>query len=261
MPDDAWLERQLRSLTRSRLIFGLLAIVLPSGLYALFERQARLLDALADHGRVGTATVDRVSGQGSQAYVDYDYLVDGNRFTWDVKQEDAPYAVGQSFPIVYVPEHPALNRPGTDRSRAAAEAASNRSFSWKAVAGLFAFLFVAAILCHVQLQTLRKRGRAVLSDPRAYRRRLIGAGALLLPLLVLIFGWHARDAASKGESLWPVVLGIVVALSVLGGTVFYVAREGPTQSAARAARLTRWVLPLAIGIAALRAIAWLAGWS
>lgn len=261
MPDAAWLERQLRSLTRSRLVFGLLAVFVPSGFYALFERQARLLDALVDHGRVGTATVVRVSHQGSQDYVDYSYQVDGNSYTWDVKQEDAPYAIGQSFPVVYVPEHPALNRPGTDRSRAGAEAASNRSFSRKAVAGLFVFLFAAAILCHVQLQSIRKRGRAVLDDPRAYRRRLIGSGVLLLPLLALIFGWHAQDALSKGKSLWPATLGVVVALSILGGTVFYVARQGPTQSAARAARFTRWIVPLAIGIAALRAIAWLAGWS
>jgi hypothetical protein len=258
---DVWVAKQLRSLERGRLAFGLLALTVPTGLYVLFERQARFLDALADHGEIAQATVVGVSRQGSQAFVDYSYQVDGRSYTWDVKQEEAPYPVGQSFPVVYLPEHPTLTILGTDRSKAIARAAANRAFSWKTVAGLFAFFFAVTVLCHVQLGTRRKRRRALLDDPRAYRRRLIGSGAVLVPILALVFGWHTRDALSKGESLWPEVIGLVVVLSILGGTFYYAAREGPAQSAARAARVARWIVPLAMGVAALRLIAWLAGWS
>ena len=97
-------------------------------------------------------------------------------------------------------------------------------------------------------------------DPRTVRRRLAVVGVILLPLLLLVFGWHARDALRHGESLWPVVLGAGLSLAVLGGTVAYVTREGRANVARRAARLMKWVAPIAAAIAALRAVAWLAGW-
>lgn len=83
---------------------------------------------------------------------------------------------------------------------------------------------------------------------------------MLVPLLVLIFGWHAAAEVRRGESQWPVVLGVVGSLAVLGGTGFYVLREGRTQATARSARPIRWVAPIAAAVAALRALAWLVGW-
>jgi hypothetical protein len=258
---DPRVVRQLRSLERSRLAFGLLALVVPSCSSALFERQARRLGALGDHGAVAEATVVGVTQQQSKTFVEYAYRVGAGSYTWSVEQRKAPYQAGESFPVLYLPEDPSFTMPGTDRSKATVEAASNRSFSRKVVGGLFAFFASIVILCELQLRGLRKRGVAELDDPRAYRRRLIGSGVILAPLLALVFGWHVQDALAKREPIWPEVLAAVVALSLIGGVVFYTAREGPAQASARSARILRWVAPIAFGVAALRAIAWLAGWS
>ena len=126
--------------------------------------------------------------------------------------------------------------------------------------GVFAFFAIAAFACDFNLRKLRKRGRAELTDPRAYRTRLAFAGAMLAPFLILIFGWHGKDALQRGESLWPVVLGGLLILSILGGTGFYILRYGQAQAAARSARLLKWVAPIAAGVAALRLVAWLVGW-
>lgn len=235
-------------------------IVVPAGLYGIFERQARRLDALGDHGELMEATVTSMSRQGSETYVSYEYTVGGATYTWSAAQHDAPHAVGESFSIRYLPEDPALSRPGADRSRATAEAASNRSFAWKAEAGVFGFFAFNLIICDVRLRRLRKTRQTELTDPKAYRTRLVLTGVMLAPLLVLVFGWHAGDALKRGESLWPVVLGVVGSLAILGGTGFYVLREGHTHVAARSARLIRWAAPLAAAVAALRALAWLMGW-
>lgn len=254
--DASRVERVIRSLTRWRLIFLLMAVVLPAGCYGLFERQARRLDALSDHGEPAMATVTGVNREGT---VFYAYGVGGTTYTWNVAREAAPYEAGESFDITYLPEAPALSRPG-GRSRAAAEAASNRSFAWKAEAGTFAFFAFNMILCDVRLRRVRKTGQTELTDARAYRTRLILAGVMLAPFLVLVFGWHLGDALRRGESVWPVVLGVVVSLAVLGGTGLYVLREGRLGAAARGSRLLKWVAPLALGIAALRALAWVMGW-
>jgi len=62
-----------------------------------------------------------------------------------------------------------------------------------------------------------------------------------------------------GESVWPVVLGALLCLSVLGGTGFYLLRYGQAQAAARSARLLKWVAPVAVGVAALRLLVWWLG--
>jgi hypothetical protein len=126
--------------------------------------------------------------------------------------------------------------------------------------GVFAFFAVAAFACDFSLRRLRKRGRNELTDPRAYRMRLAFSGAMLTPFLILIFGWHRKDALQRGVSLWPVVLGAVLSLSILGGTAFYILRYGRAQAAIRSARLLKWVAPIAAGAAALRLLAWLLGW-
>lgn len=257
---DERVERNIRDLVRWRLICLLLLIAVPTGLYVLFERQARRLDALAQQGETTTATVRSVSRQGGATYVSYEYTIDSQRHSWIVSQDDAPYAVGQTFPIMYLPEHPALSRPTLDRAQPTAEARANRSFSGKVVAGMFALFAVATISCHVNLRRLRKRGRSELTDPRAYRTRLIVTGVMLTPVLLLIFDWHGKDALRRGESLWPVLLGALLSLSVLGSAASYVLRHGHAQAAVRSARLMKWVAPIAVGVAALRLLAWLVGW-
>jgi hypothetical protein len=247
-------ERLVQSLVRWRLVFLTLAIVVPAGCYGMFERQARRLDALGDHGAPAVATVAAVDPGGT---VDYAYAVSGARYTWNVGPEEALPAVGKAFPIVYLPEDPALSRPGIDRSRATREAASNRSVAWKVEAGAFAFFAFNLILCDVRLRRLRKTGLTELSDPQAYRTRLVLTGAMLVPILLLVFGWNLGDALRRGEPVWPVVLGLVITLAVIGGAGFYVLREGRAQATDRSARVLRWALPLAAVIAVLRLAAWL----
>jgi hypothetical protein len=94
-------------------------------------------------------------------------------------------------------------------------------------------------------------------DSKTYRKRLIITGAILSPFILAIFGWHAWDAARRGESPWAVVIGVALAVAVLGGTVFYLTRDGPAGVSARTRRLMKWVIPLALVVAALRAAAWL----
>jgi hypothetical protein len=254
---DARVEKLIRSLTRLRLAFLLLAVLVPAGCYGLFERQAQRLDALGDHGERGMATVTDVNRQGT---VFYTYVVGGARYTWNVAHDEAPYAVGETFALTYLPEDPSFNRPEADRSTAFAAAASNRSFAWKTEAGIFGFFAFNLILCDVRLRRMRKTGRTELTDARAYRTRLILTGAMLVPLPALVFGWHTRDVLRRGESPWPVVLGVALVIAILGGVGFYALREGPAEATARSARILRWAAPLAIGLAALRALAWVMGW-
>jgi cation transport ATPase len=250
-------EKQERSLVRMRLVLVLVALVVPGALYGLFARQARRLDALGARGEVMQATATGVSRQ----YVNYAYAVDGVTYTWNVGRNELPEAVvGDAFPIVYSPEDPALSRPGTDRAKAATEAASNRTFARRAVAGVFAFFALTAVTCEVSLRRLRRKSQSGVAQPQEYRTRLLLAGVTLVPLLVLVFGWHLGESLRRDGSVWPAVLGMVVALSVLGGTALYVLREGRTQAAARAARVLRWAAPVAIAIAALRLLGWLLGW-
>src|SRR5262245_49258043 len=120
---DGRVDEIARSLSRWRAILLIVAIVVPGCLYAVFERQARRLDVLGARGEVTQAIVTGVKRQGGSTYVDYEYSVAGTTYTWNVDRRDAPDAAhGKTLPIVYSPEDPALSRPGTDRSKASAEA-------------------------------------------------------------------------------------------------------------------------------------------
>ncbi|MFZ5788699.1 MAG: hypothetical protein ACOY3Y_19855 [Acidobacteriota bacterium] len=259
-PEQARVERNVRSLTRSRLLFALLLLVIPAVLCWLFDRQARRLDALGDHGAAATATVTGVRGQGAREYVVYSYSVGGSAFTWSWRYDDAPHGVGETIQILYLPELPSFSRPGPDRASATEEAASNRRLARKVVAGVAVFFAFLTVLCDLSLRKLRRSGRLGSTDARSQRTRLIITGAVLLPLVLLVFGWHARDALLQGQSLWPVVLGAALSLAVLGGVAFYVVRDGTANAARRSARLMRWVVPALVVVAALRLLAWLAGW-
>ncbi len=239
-----------KQLTRWRAGLAIAAVVLPLTLLALFERQARRLDALAAEGATVQAVVTGVSRDGGTTH--YAYRVNGIEYTWNVGRDDAPYARGESFPATYLPSDPSLSRPFADRSRAAVEAAGNRSYAWKVVLGLASFLGFFALLAHRDLRRLRRGAPSELSDPTAYRQRLMWTGGALLPVVVLIFGYQAQDALEKGESIVPVVLGVATVLAILGGIYLGVARKGPAEAQRRAAKVMRWVAPVAVGVALAR---------
>lgn len=254
MPDR--LQRQLLDLTRWRLIFVSLLIV-SLGLGLLFERQARRLEALAEHGVSTWVTAMRWVSQGSSAYVEYRYAVEGVEYTGSVRPREWPLEADTEVTVLYLLEAPSLSRPGGDAPRIAAEAAGSRAFAWKVVAGLVVLLMACSMACHVELGRLRRVGLAALDDPRALRRRLWTMAALLGPLLVLVVGWHASDALARGQSLLPVALGALGSLGVLLGTGWYVLRRGRAQAGLRSARILRWGLPSLAVVAILRL---LVGW-
>jgi hypothetical protein len=118
-----------------------------------------------------------------------------------------------------------------------------------------AFLGLFAGLVQRDVQRLRRGLLYDPADPRAYKRRLALMSILFIPLLVLIGGFHFHDAIERGESIVPVILGLLFAVAILGGTVFWSVREGPANAQARTARLMRWVVPLGVGAGWLRLIA------
>ncbi|MEZ4260544.1 MAG: hypothetical protein R3B36_15830 [Polyangiaceae bacterium] len=248
------MEALTKSLVRSSLVLAVVAVLIPAALYALFERQGRRLDALADHGQLADATVTaRRDGTTS-----YSYNVGGATHSWSVRDGEAPTTVGETFAVFYLPEAPSFSRPGPDRSAVAAAAASQRSFAGKVIAGVFWFFAANLIIVQVRLRRLRMTGRTEMDDPQAYRTRLTLTGVLLLaPMLAVVLGWHATDALRRNEAIWPVVLGAVLSSSVLGGTAFYVLREGVANAASRSRRVFKWAAPLAIAFAVVRALAWL----
>ncbi len=232
-------------------------MLLPLGLYALFERQARRLDTLAAEGAPIEALVTGVSRDGGTTY--YAYRVDGVEHTWNVAHEDAPFAPGETFTATYSPGDPALSRPYSDRSLAAGEASRSRAFSTKAVLAVAWFLGYFAFICQLQLRRMRAGAPSETTDPAAYWRRLGLVGGALVPLLILIFSFHAQDALERGQSMVPVVLGIIVTLALIGGVLFFVARRGPVEARARAGKLMRWLAPIAVGVALLRLLAFVLG--
>lgn len=254
-PLDA--QRMERSLARSIGVLVIIAVLVPLALFSLFERQARRLEALGDHGAPVVATVTGISGDGS---VHYAYAVEGTPYTWSVAPEAAPFEVGHAFPAHYLPEDPAFSRPGADRTVATREAAENRAGMRPVLLAIFWFFAAFAGSTAIELRALRRVGAAAYASPEALpsrmRRRLATLGFVIGPLLLAIFAWHARDAAARGESMVGVALGVVFALLVLGGTLFYALREGPAQAGGRAARMMRWVVPLAIAVAVLRLLAY-----
>lgn len=254
MPTPLAPEQALRSLVRWRLVFLALAVLVPAGCQLVFERQARRLDALADHGAATTATVTSVNGEGD---VGYAYEVAAQRYTWSVGPGAAPRDVGASFPIAYLPEDPSFSRPGADSAKAAVEASSNRRLAGRFVLGVVGFFLANLLLVELRLRRLRKTGLLELDDPQAYRTRLAVTGAMVLAMLVGITSWHVADAREHGEAAWPPLVAALLALALVGGIGWSVLREGPRRAGERSARLLRWVAPLAILVALARAIAWM----
>jgi hypothetical protein len=162
-PDPTTDERRRRivaSDTRWRIIFALLAVLVPLTLFLLFRRQELRLRALADHGRAGTAMVTDAS-----QYTHYRYEIGSETYTWNVSRGKAPYARGASFPIVYLPEDPSLSRPGAAYRPTDLDADLDLPFQRRLLLGLFGFFAGASVLCHLQLRRLR-RGEPLRTKPR-----------------------------------------------------------------------------------------------
>ncbi len=246
---------RVRSLLRWRAGLAVATVLAPLGFYALFERHAKHLDALADHGVTGEATVTRTSG----SITGYAYRVNGAEYTWSVKREQAPFAVGERIAITYLPEDPSLNLPVADRTLAAPRAAENRSFRTKFIVGVGAVLALFTVGVDRDLRRLR---RGVAAEPvtvAQYRRRLVVTGLAMVPPIGAIMAFHARDAAQHGESRVPVVLSALLVVAIVIGTGFTVARQGPEHARERAAKLMGKLWPVMVVIAVLRLLAMVFG--
>lgn len=248
-------EAQLRSGGRMLWILTILTMLLPLGLFGLSERQARRLEALGDHGALG---VGRVTAHRDHT-THYAYEVEGKAHTWSVAEEEANYAVGTSFPIVYLPEDPSLNRPGSDRTVGTREAVKNRRFSWKLAFGVFYFFGSFLLMTALQLRRFRINGDAEFTDPEGPKRRLRTNVAIMAPLLGGVIVWHFVDASGRGESTAPVFISAVVIVAILVGTYAFMFRKGPEQAQKRHTQLIKYIAPAAIAIAVLRVIIELVG--
>jgi hypothetical protein len=201
-------ETTLRQQRRWRAIFPLLALVVSAALYALFERQAKRLDRLSTQGEPTTATVTLVQRDGTRHYA---YDVAGSRYSWSVRKEAAPYPIGETFPITYLPEDPSLSRPGTDGTPAKMEAASNRRFRRNVIVGVFVFFGLNLALTEVKLRKLRSAGTASVVISPEWMGRIV---ALLLLAVLLGVNLFADVAAVQGKAFGPRPLGIPVVAAV-----------------------------------------------
>lgn len=236
---------------RTRLLVA--ALVVPCALFLVFERQARRLDALASHGEAVDAWVTAISRD--QLTTFYAYRVDGQEHTWNVARTAAPFEIGQSFRATYLPETPSFSRPSVDGTLAACEAAQSRSFAWKACIGVALFLLLCAGLTHRDLHRLRAGAPSELNDPEAYRRRLRRTGLALLPLALLIGGFHFQDAQRRGESVMPGIVALILGIGLAGSALYLGGRDGPQKGRERSAKIMRWLVPIVVGIGLIRLIA------
>lgn len=251
MQDPARLARA----RRVRAGAAVLALALPLALAAVFERQARRLDDLAADGQETVATVTRLTEYRGQVSTHYAYRVRRRSYDWSVARADAPYDVGETFGVLYSPTAPDLSRPYLDRARAAQEAANNRSFAWKMVAGLAAILALFTFGAHRDVARLESGDADAPIDPATYRRRLAWWAAIAAIPMAGITAFHLSEASARGEPLWPVVGATVALLALLGGLIVFAARAGPVAAQARLGKLTRWLVPIMVGVALLRLLA------
>lgn len=241
---------KLTSTRRARNGLLLAAVLVPAGCSALFERQARRLDALAQHGQTADAQVTDVDAHGTTFYR---YEVDRTPYTWNVARAAAPYAVGEVFRVAYLPEEPSFSRPLAVPARAAEEAADNRRFAKRVALGVMAFFALFAALAHRDLGRLRA-GQDPL-DPAVYRARVRESLTVMLALVGLVSVAHGLEARARGEPVAVVAVGALLALAVVGGTARFVSRNGPSEAAGRIARAMRWLVPAAVVVALLRGVA------
>jgi hypothetical protein len=247
------MNRQVQKLVRLRAGFVIAAIVLPLALFALFERQARRLDALALKGELVEAYVTGISRDKGTTF--YAYRVNGTEYTWNVAHREAPFSVGAAFPVSYLPDDPSFSRPVTDQSLLAKGATDSRSSSWKVVIGLGLTLLTFAGLVHSELRSVRSGARSEQLDPRDFKRRLSFVPLLLLPGFVLVTHFHLKTSIERQESILPVLIALVLCVAIVGSVLVFLGREGPSKVRERSARLFRWTAPVGLGIAVLKLLA------
>lgn len=217
MTDDPRTRARIRTDSRARLVFAVLALVVPLTLALLFARQESRLRALADHGAAGTATVTRRTTDGTTFYR---YEVAGETYTWNVHAREAPFAPGATFAITYLPEDPSLSRPGRygpDRFLAERKVGVTRGFP----IGLFVFFGGAALLCHRSVVRLR-RGEPQ-PKPRALSPDVVGraVGAVLVACVLgvnLDPAVRAKQVEAFGAA--PFGLPVVVVVTVVELVLF-----------------------------------------
>ncbi|MDB4939056.1 MAG: hypothetical protein JWP87_6028 [Labilithrix sp.] len=217
---DAPREKLIRSHQRWRWIFLLLAVLLPAALHAIFERQARRLDALADHGKTVRATVTDAA-----TYVGYRYEVDGAAYSLSVSRDEAPFNVGQELIVSYLPEAPAFTRPTSDPSVPRGEAARNRSFARKVVGGAVIFFAINAALSELKLRRLRKRTGGRPDETDAFLVSPVWAGRFVgLLLVAILIGTNFYDDVGevqrKAFGATPFGLPVRVAVSTAEVVLF-----------------------------------------
>jgi hypothetical protein len=207
MADDARRRQILASNRRWRLVFAVLAVVVPAVLFALFRRQEARLWALADHGRPTTATISHITRQDAALYSHYTYTVDGTSHEWSVSRAQAPYEPGESFPITFLPEDPSLSRPVVPYSRERLQVELNRPVTRGFPIGAFIFFAGAALLCHRAVRH-REEGEGEGSGPRLSPD---AAGRLVATLILgatLAAGFDPKVRAVQAALLGPAPLGV-----------------------------------------------------
>lgn len=240
---------KLRIARRWRLGMLVAAFVVPSVLGLLFARQARRLEALADHGEVIYATVTSVSRVNDS--VKYAYVVNGVEYAWETRVAQAPDRVGATFQVIHIPETPSFSRATTDRAVVRRELEEQRGFTWKACAGISIFFLLFAGLAHRDVLRAQANAPSELDDPAAYAKRIKIMGGIMIVLVALMGSCHVIDARQRGQSIVPAILGAVLAGGIVVATLYFGARNGPAKAQERSAKIMRWVLPGMLAIAVL----------
>ena len=148
-------------------------------------------------------------------------------------------------------------KPGEEWDKGAKRCIQPGSIAGSIARGIGDCRGAAAALAHLDLRRIRRGALPEASDPRAYRRRLAFTFIFLVPLIVLIGWFHFHDAVMRGESIVPVAAGICIPIGIIAAIFFFAGRRGPGEGRKLSARILRWAVPIAGGIALLRLIAML----
>ncbi len=214
----------IASAKRWRLGAVVAAVVVPLALLALFERQVRRLDALADHG----TQTKPLSATVRDHYVEYRYEVDGTTHTSSTEREHAP--APEALEIRYLPEEPSFSRPDSDGTRTRAEAAKNRANVPKILLGVFAFFALVAGAAHRDL-TRRLAGTKPTRRELSPRSLAAVTTVLLLAMTVSVNLYddvHAVETKAFGARPFGLSVTLVVSLveALLAVPYFWVLEHG-----------------------------------
>lgn len=209
-------QAMLLSNLRWRSISAACALVVPALLALLFYRQELKIRALADHGKLESATLVDVTRQGSSEYARYSYAVDGLTYTWSVARAAAAYAPGERFPISVLPEDPSFSRPGFPYS--SDRMAADLNLPVRRGVPLLAFTFFAmfAVLCHLKVRRAQS-GQSSTSARRLSPEAVGRVLAVVLLAAILATGFDAKVRAVQIAALGRTPLGLPAVLVATGG--------------------------------------------